>query len=91
MWFHHAAKKFLWQTHEKDTFQVTYQMNTRARLRNLFSEAGFREIHFLHLDDCRTFARWKWTLFAELALWQGLHSIGLHYPETCLLGVYERI
>jgi 2-polyprenyl-3-methyl-5-hydroxy-6-metoxy-1,4-benzoquinol methylase len=91
MWFHHAIKKVLWHAQEEDTFPVTYRMNSRSRLRELFTEAGFREIYFRHLDDCRTFARWRWTLAAELALWKALHSIGLYYPETCLLGVYERI
>jgi len=91
MWFHHATKKLLWNAREEDTFPVVYSMNSRFRLRNLFMEAGFREIYFRHLDDCRTFARWRLTLTAELALWKALHSIGLHYPETCLLGVYERI
>jgi SAM-dependent methyltransferase len=91
MWFHHAAKKVLWRTREEDTFPVMYRMNSRSRLRGLFKEVGFREIYFRQLDDCRTFARWRFTLTAELALWKALHSIGLHYPETCLLGVYERI
>ena len=26
----------------------------------------------------------------ELGLRKLLHGIGLHYPETCLLGVYQR-
>ena len=86
MWFHHATKKLLWQTREEDTFPVTYRMNSRSRLRNLFREAGFREIYFRRLDDCRTFARWKLTLSAELALWKALNSIGLNYPETCSAG-----
>ncbi len=91
MWFHHAAKKILWRSREEDTFPVVYGMNTRSRLGELFAAAGFREVYFQYLDDCRTLARWKFTLAAELALWKALHSTGLHYPETCLLGVYERL
>ncbi|MBI5086334.1 MAG: methyltransferase domain-containing protein [Acidobacteria bacterium] len=91
MWFHHAGKKMLWSTEEKDTFPVVYQMNTRSRLRELFSSAGFRETLFLRLDDCRTFGRWPVTLAAELSLWKMLQCIGLPYPESCLLGMYERV
>jgi ubiquinone/menaquinone biosynthesis C-methylase UbiE len=91
MWFHHAAKRFLWNTREEDTFPVAYRMNTRSCLRKLFESAGFCEVHFRKLDDCRTFAKWKPALMAELLLWKTLRSVGLHYPETCLLGVYERL
>jgi SAM-dependent methyltransferase len=89
MWFHHAAKKVLWRSQEKDTFPVVYAMNTRSRLNRLFS-SGFREIYFRHLDDCRTLARWRFSLTMELALWKALTSLRLRYPETCLLGVYQR-
>jgi SAM-dependent methyltransferase len=91
LWFHHAAKRVLWQTDERDTFPVAYLMNTRSRLRGLFGSGGFREVYFRHLDDCRTLARWKIALTAELTAWKLLNNLGLHYPETCLLGVYERL
>ncbi len=91
MWFHHAAKRVLWHTREEDTFPVRYLMNTRSRLRRIFGGAGFREAWFSHLDDCRTLARWRTTLTLELGLWKVLNSVGLRYPETCLLGVYERL
>ena len=61
-----------------------------VRLQTVFAGAGFREVYFRYLDDCRTLARWKATLAAELTVWKALRSVGLHYPETCLLGVYER-
>ena len=91
MWFHHFAKSILWKAKEEDTFPVVYKMNTRGRLRGLFEHAGFREVHFQHMDDCRVLARWKATQQAELMAWKLLSSVGLHYPETCLLGVYERV
>jgi 2-polyprenyl-3-methyl-5-hydroxy-6-metoxy-1,4-benzoquinol methylase len=87
---HHFAKKRLWETEEKDTFPVQYLMNTRSRLNGFFSAAGFQEIRFERLDDCRTLARWKATLTLELVLWKALRSIGIGYPESCLLGVYRR-
>jgi len=87
---HHPVKSLLWQTEEKDTYPVVYRMNTRSQLGRLFTAHGFRESHFAYLDDCRTFHRFRWLHRAELMLWKGLRTVGLRYPETCLLGVYER-
>jgi 2-polyprenyl-3-methyl-5-hydroxy-6-metoxy-1,4-benzoquinol methylase len=87
---HHFAKRVLWRTEEKDTFPVAYLMNTRSRLNGLFRAAGFQEIRFHRLDDCPTLAKWKATLTLELIIWKALRSAGIGYPESCLLGVYER-
>ena len=87
---HHLAKRLLWEGEERDTFPVVYRMNTRATLRAQFRAAGFREERFRYLDDCRSFARWKPLATAELVLWKGLSSIGMRYPEACLLGIYRR-
>jgi SAM-dependent methyltransferase len=88
---HHAFKRFLWSTEEKDTFPVAYLMNTRARLAALFRASGFREKYFRYLDDCRTFHQFPILNCIELAFWRVLNALGVHYPETCLLGVYERL
>ena len=56
---HHYIKRLLWRIDEKDTFPVTYKMNTRSRLSRLFEENGFREIGFSYLDDCRTLGRFR--------------------------------
>ena len=87
---HHAAKKLLWGTSPEDTFPVHYRMNTRATLRDLFAASGFAEESFERLDDCRAFARWPATARAELATRRALRSLGIPYPEACLLGVYRR-
>jgi SAM-dependent methyltransferase len=87
---HHPIKRLLWKTEERDTFPVAYRMNTRRRLHQLFESHGFREEWFAHLDDCRTFASIRPLLFMELAVRRLLNGFGLAYPETCLLGVYER-
>jgi SAM-dependent methyltransferase len=89
--FHHRLKKLLWNTEEKDTFPVSYKMNTRRRLEALFRAGGFTERAFLYLDDCRTFHRFAPLHFLELSLWKVLNTLGVHYPETCLLGVYQRL
>ena len=88
--WHHGIKALLWDTEEADTFPVVYKMNTRSVLSLLFARAGFREAAFAYLDDCRTFARFRALNHAELAMWRALQRFGLHYPETCLLGVFER-
>ena len=87
---HHAAKRVLWRTEERDTFPTVYRMNTRRTLARLFSGAGFREESFQRLDDCRAFARWWITSAGELALWRLLRGVGLPYPEACLLGTYRK-
>jgi SAM-dependent methyltransferase len=87
----HALKQRLWGSEERDTFPVAYRMNTRRRLARWFAAGGFRERAFAYLDDCRTLARWKAPHAAELLARRLLRAAGdLHYPENCLLGVYER-
>lgn len=88
---HHRIKQVCWRTEEKDTFPVAYLMNTRARLAQLFSAAGFREVYFAQLDDCCTFHRFRALNIVELSVWRALKCARLRYPENCLLGVYERL
>jgi len=89
-WLHHPLKRLLWRSEERDTFPVRYAMNTRERLSALFESHGFSERHFAYLDDCRTLSRFRALHFLELSAWQIARSVGLRYPENCLLGVYER-
>lgn len=88
---HHWAKRILWNTREEDTFPVRYLMNTRSRLTELFGMAGFRCNEFRRLDDCRTLGRWKPAVTAELMARSTLRTVGLGYPEACLLGVFEKL
>jgi 2-polyprenyl-3-methyl-5-hydroxy-6-metoxy-1,4-benzoquinol methylase len=88
---HHTLKRFVWQTEEKDTFPVAYKMNTRRELKGLLSQAGFQESFFAYLDDCRTTCRFRVPNLVELIVRTALHPVGLHYPENCLLGVYEKL
>lgn len=87
---HHYVKYLLWRTEERDTFPVAYRMNTARQLNRVFARHGFGQVYFRVLDDCRTFARFHGLHFVELAARSGLHAAGLHYPENCLLGVYQR-
>jgi SAM-dependent methyltransferase len=87
---HRIAKRALWQTEDRDTFPVIYKMNTRPALTRLFGRAGFREVTFKYLDDCRTFQRWKITNFIELTAWRILQKLNIRYPESCILAVYQK-
>lgn len=88
--FHQKVKAVLWNTAESDTFPTVYRMNTRRALQRLFRDVGFEEESFRYLDDCRCFAGWQFTNHVELLLRKGLNSLGLHYPECCLLAVYRK-
>ena len=88
--FHHAIKAALWKTKPEDTFPVVYRMNTRRRLAQLFKGRGFRESEFARLADCRVFGLYNLLGWLELSLWKASRAIGIGYPESCLLGVYER-
>ena len=90
-WLHQPIKRVLWKTEEADTFPVSYLMNTRKDLSRLFQRHGFKEFHFEYLDDCRTSSRFWVGQQIELAAWKFLKTLGLRYPENCLLGIYERL
>jgi SAM-dependent methyltransferase len=87
---HHAIKRFLWGSEEKDTFPVAYRMNTRRALRGLFERAGCRERLFLYADDCRALGRFRAGTLLEICTWRLLRAMRLPYPEQCIIGVYEK-
>ncbi len=90
MSIHHRVKALLWGTEEQDTFPVEYKMNTRRSLVTLFSRHGFDLAHFSRLSDCSAFARWPLSHRIELSLWRFLKTVGLGYPESCILAVFTR-
>ena len=87
---HNPAKRVLWGTEPEDTFPTCFKMNTQKTLLTLFQQHGFEEKLFMRLDDCRTFSGFKPLAWMELHLRRLLNSLGLHYPEYCLLGTYEK-
>jgi SAM-dependent methyltransferase len=87
---HNPAKRVLWGTEPEDTFPTCFKMNTQETLHDIFSSKGFEERLFLRLDDCRTFSGFKPLAWLELATRKVLNSMGLRYPEYCLLGVYQK-
>lgn len=87
---HSRLISFFWGT-GREAFPVEYRMNTRRALTRVMREQDFEERSFEYLDDCRTLSRFRWGSRAELLLWKIFKAVGLHYPETCLLGVYQRL
>ena len=88
--WHHPIKKFFWKTEEKDSFPVAYRMNTQRTLRKQMAKGGMTEVGFRRLDDLNTFSQFRFLNYCELLSWKCLHTLGLPYPEHCLLGVYEK-
>ena len=88
---HHRIKRKLWNVAERDTFPTFYRMNTHNTLRRLFEAADFIEAFFLRLDDARSFGKWKALATMELHLWRWLCSVGLPYPEACIMGIYRKL
>lgn len=88
--FHHWFKRTVWEVDRRDTFPTAFRLNTRAALTRHTRANNLHEVDFRYLDDCRTFSRYYPLSYAELCMQKGLRSIGLHYPETCLLGVYRK-
>lgn len=87
---HHLVKRVLWGCSPEDTFPTAFLMNTRKELQKVFELSGFIEEKFLYLNDCRSLERWRVTLILELLFERVFRSLGLRYPEVCLLGVYRK-
>ncbi len=88
--WHHRIKKILWRTEARDTFPTVFRMNTRRALRSLFARQNFEEEWFRLLDDCRSFQRFRLLNHLELLGLKACRTLGLGYPERCILGVFRR-
>jgi SAM-dependent methyltransferase len=87
---HHRFKRLVWDTEERDTFPTAFKLNTRKDLARCFGAHKMSEVAFVYLDDCRTFSGVRSLSLLELALQKSLRSVGVRYPENCLLGVYRK-
>ena len=90
MGLRHRVKSWLWGTQPKDTFPTQFKMNTKSALQRLFAGLGMQQEALLRLDDCRTFARFRWLNEMELRGMSVCRALRLPYPEHCLLGVYRK-
>ena len=88
--YHHNLKRLIWDAQARDTFPTAFKLNTRKDLARHCSNNGLSEVYFSYLDDCRTFAGFRWLNYAELSLQKLLRSVSIRYPENCLFGVYRK-
>lgn len=87
---HYRIKRVFWGGEERDTFPTAFRMNTRDTLSRYFQAQGLQEVYFAYLDDCRTLGGFRALNYLELTAQRALRSVGLRYPENCLLGVYRK-
>lgn len=87
---HHRFKRLIWDTEERDTFPTAFKLNTRTALARHFRACGLQEVYFAYLDDCRTLSGFRAFSLLELYAQKMLRSVGIRYPENCLLGVYRK-
>ncbi|MGQ0652118.1 MAG: class I SAM-dependent methyltransferase [Betaproteobacteria bacterium] len=87
---HHPIKRLLWGGEKRDTFPTAYKLNTRKTLAHYCGRNDLKEVLFAHLDDCRTFGRFYPLAYGELVLQRALSALGIRYPESCILAVYEK-
>jgi 2-polyprenyl-3-methyl-5-hydroxy-6-metoxy-1,4-benzoquinol methylase len=87
---HTAAARLLWKAKEEDVFPTAYKMNTRRQLREVFEADGFEETDFRHIADCSILQRFRWLYPLELLGCRLWTLARIPYPESNLLGVYQR-
>ncbi|MHB0954809.1 MAG: class I SAM-dependent methyltransferase [Pirellulaceae bacterium] len=88
---HSYFARFLWRVTDDDVFPTVYRMNTRRQLRSLFEDGGFREVAYARLDSCSVAQRFRNVYCLELCLWWAFRLVRCPYPESNLLGVYEKL
>jgi len=87
---HNPLKRILWQSESRDTFPTAYKLNTRRDLLGHTSRAGLAERFFRFLDDCRVTNRFRALNWIELNACSAFNAVGWHYPERCILAVYQK-
>jgi len=88
--WHHPVKKLFWGGDEADTFPTVYRMNTKRTLKKLFSDFGFNQSHVFLLGDCSVTSQLGNFNHVELFTWRACKSIGVSYPESCILGIFRK-
>ncbi|MEL6105218.1 MAG: methyltransferase domain-containing protein [Planctomycetota bacterium] len=88
---HHAIKKLVWRdSKEEDTFPTTYLLNTRAAQRRYCEEAGLKLESYQRLNDCSVTCALGRLGHLELVAERTLRSVGIVYPEHCILSCFRR-
>lgn len=87
---HHPIKKLFWGGDESDTFPTVYRMNSKRRLAGLFANHGFDRQAISLVGDCSLTGQLGKANHLELAVWKACQTLRIPYPESCLLGVFQR-
>jgi hypothetical protein len=82
---HNPLKRVLWNSEARDTFPTQYKLNTRSDIERHAHSAGLKIAFFERLDDCRISNSYRWLNRIELWTRKGLRTIGLPYPEACIV------
>ena len=84
---HNPLKRLLWNSEARDTFPTQYKLNTRTDIDRFARQAGLEQIHYERLDDCRITNSYRLLNRLELVSRSALHTVGIPYPEACILTV----
>lgn len=87
---HNPLKRIIWKSEARDTFPTAYRLNTRVDLKKHTSKHGLAETYFCFLDDCRVTNRFRPLNWVELQLCSAFNGAGMHYPERCILAVFQK-
>lgn len=87
---HNPLKQLLWNSDARDTFPTQYRMNTFRDLTRHAEASGLALLHYERLDDCRITSSYRLLNRCELSARAALRSVGLSYPESCILAVLQR-
>lgn len=87
---HNPLKRLLWTTEARDTFPTQYKLNTRSDIRRHAESSGLEVIDYQRLDDCRITNSYRLLNRLELSARNVLKSVGIPYPEACILTVLRR-
>jgi 2-polyprenyl-3-methyl-5-hydroxy-6-metoxy-1,4-benzoquinol methylase len=86
---HNPLKRLLWSTEARDTFPTQYKLNTRGDIERHAAAAGLALVHYTRLDDCRITNSYRLLNRLELCMQRAMSSVGLPYPEACILAVVK--
>jgi 2-polyprenyl-3-methyl-5-hydroxy-6-metoxy-1,4-benzoquinol methylase len=84
---HNPLKRLLWNSEPRDTFPTQYKLNTRKDIDRVAKLTGLEQVHYQRLDDCRITNSYRLLNRLELASRSALHTVGIPYPEACILTV----
>ncbi|MGM0953165.1 MAG: class I SAM-dependent methyltransferase [Pseudomonadota bacterium] len=89
--WHHRIKKIFWGGESKDTFPVSYKMNSKKDLDFLFLKDGeYDSVLFEYLDDVSATIEYDFLNRVEMFFWVVMKKCRLRYIENNILAVYKK-